>query len=200
MSIKRGVAFSYAVAVVIPPLLAVEWDKFPPILQDLPTVLFLLLAALMARFVAFRPALVFNLVSGGVLWFHLLRFVSLQPLPVLLRVVLYLAASITIASISRRGAKETGEAEEMYRSIVELAPDAIGVSDDTGRIIFVNSALIRLVGATDASELIGKRTFDFLHPDYREMVEKRMADLASGKPAPWMEVKWVRLDGSPIDV
>ena len=24
--------------------------------------------------------------------------------------------------------------------------------------------------------------------------------LASGDPVPWMEVKWIRLDGSPIDV
>ena len=199
MSIKRRVAF-YAAAVLTPLLLAAQWDTFPPILQELPTVLFLLLAALIARFLGYGPALVFNLVSGGVLWLHLLRFISTQPLPVLLRLVLYLTASITIASIARQKSKDVREAEERYRSIVELAPDAIGVSDDQGRILFVNSALVRLVGAADASELIGRRTLDLIHPDYRQSRENRMADLASGKPAPWMEVKWVRFDGSAIDV
>ncbi|MEK6374795.1 MAG: PAS domain S-box protein [Acidobacteriota bacterium] len=200
MSARTKVALSYAAAVLIPLILAAGWDDFPPILQDLPTVLFLLLAALIARFLGFGPALVFSVVSGGVLWFHLLRFVSTEPLPVLLRLVLYLAASITIASISRQRSEEVREAEERYRSLVELAPDAIGVSDDKGQILFVNSAMIRLVGAADASELIGRNTFDLVHPEYKAVIGKRRADLASGKEAPWMEVKWVRLDGSPIDV
>jgi two-component system NarL family sensor kinase len=200
MPIKLRVAFSYAAAIVVPLVLAARWATFAPILQDLPTVLFLLLVALIARFFGFGPALVFSLVSGGVLWFHLLRFVSTEPVPVLLRFVLYLAASITIASISRQRSEEAREAEERYRSLVELAPDAIGVSDDTGRILFVNSAMIRLLGAADASELVGRRTFEFAHPDYKPNFDKRIAAMASGKPAPWMEVKWIRLDGTPIHV
>jgi PAS domain S-box-containing protein len=200
MPIKLRVAFGYAAAIVVPLMFAAGWAAFPPILQDLPTVVFLLLAALIARFLGFGSAVVFSLVSGGVLWFHLLRFVTAEPLPVLLRLVLYLAASITIASISRRRAKEAVEAEERYRSLVELAPDAIGVSDEKGRVVFVNSALVRLLGAADASEVIGRNTFDFIHPDHRESRQKRMDGLASGKPAPWLEAKWVRFDGRPIDV
>lgn len=200
MSNKPKVAFSYAAAIIVPLIFAAVWASLPPILQELPTVLFVLLAALIARFLGFGPALVFSLISGGVLWLHLLRFVTTEPLPILLRLGLYLAASITIASIARQRSDELREADERYRSLVELAPDAIGVSDDQGRILFVNSALVRLVGAADASELIGRRTFDFIHPDYRDVIQKRMADLGSGKPVPWMKVKWIRLDGSPVDV
>jgi PAS domain S-box-containing protein len=124
---------------------------------------------------------------------------DLQVLPTVLCLLL-VAVSITIACISLRRNQDIREAEERYRSLVELAPDAIGVSDETGRIVFVNDALIRLVGAADASQLIGRRTFEFLHPDYMEAIAKRMADLAAGGQAPWMEVKWVRLDGTVIDV
>jgi PAS domain S-box-containing protein len=88
----------------------------------------------------------------------------------------------------------------MYRSLVDLAPDGIGVSDEQGRIVFTNNALARLVGASVAAELIGKSTSDFIHPDYRDAIQNRMADLSTGQQAPFMEVKWITLDGRTIDV
>src|SRR6202022_2194079 len=61
-------------------------------------------------------------------------------------------------------------------------------------------ARARLVGARDVSEVIGRRTLDFAHPEYRDLAKKRIDDLTSGVAAPWIEAKWIRLDGTTVHV
>ena len=92
------------------------------------------------------------------------------------------------------------ESEERYRSLVELSPEAVLVHGD-GTLLYVNAAGVRLLGAASADELVGKRILDFVHPDYRETVEARIARVQGGKePAPIIEEKLVRLDGGHVDV
>ena len=92
------------------------------------------------------------------------------------------------------------ESEERYRNLVELSPDAVAVHCD-GRIVFVNNAGARLIGTENPEELIGRPILDFIHPDSREMAEGRIREMKEeGKKGPPVEEKFLRLDGTVIDV
>lgn len=57
------------------------------------------------------------------------------------------------------------------------------------------------MGAASPSELVGKPVMDFVHPDYQEIGRKRIRlALEDDKIGPLMEEKFVRLDGTVIDV
>ncbi len=92
------------------------------------------------------------------------------------------------------------DSEEQYRQLVELSPDAIAVHSE-GKIVYINTAGATLLGAANAEQLIGKPITDFVHPDYRKTVEDRLRELREeGKRVPLIEEKFVRLDGTDVDV
>ena len=92
------------------------------------------------------------------------------------------------------------ESEERYRSLVELSPEAIAVHAED-KLIFVNSAAIKLMGATSANELIGKSVSEILHPDSREFAQKRIQEaLKTGETVPLADEKFIKLNGDVIDV
>ena len=86
-----------------------------------------------------------------------------------------IGASCFLIDVSERKHVEQAlqESEERYRSLVELSPDAIIVVSE-GKIVFANPAEARLLGAYSSEELIGKSAKNFLHPEDRATVEKRL--------------------------
>ncbi len=90
------------------------------------------------------------------------------------------------------------EAEERYRMVVELSPDAILVQQD-GLIVFANRAAAVLLRADDAGQIVGKRFFDLLDPSCQPQARERMAALEQGQSVPPTEKRMRRLDGSKID-
>jgi len=103
--------------------------------------------------------------------------------------------------VQRKQAEEALQtSEERYRSLVELSPDALFVQSDE-RIVFINSAGSKLLGATKPEMLIGKTVRELFHPSSWKAVQHRMAQMQQeGKPAPFRERKMMRLDGTPVDV
>jgi len=92
------------------------------------------------------------------------------------------------------------ESEERYRWLVELSPDGIAIHAE-GKFVFVNPAGAGFLGATGPEQLIGKPVLDIIHPAYRNMVGERMRMMdRQGSSVPWIEEKFVRLDGREIDV
>jgi two-component system sensor histidine kinase/response regulator len=92
------------------------------------------------------------------------------------------------------------ESEERYRQLVELDPDSIIVHRE-GRLVFVNPATVRLMGASSPEDLIGKPVLDFVAPENREIIIKRMQHiLETHEPVNLIEEKLIRMDGSLIDV
>jgi diguanylate cyclase (GGDEF)-like protein/PAS domain S-box-containing protein len=90
--------------------------------------------------------------------------------------------------------------EERHRTLIEWSPEAVLVHR-MGRILYVNPAAVRLFGAPYAQALMTKTTLDLIHPDYRDAQVARMRSLSNHeKIAPVAEAKFVRLDGSVIDV
>ena len=87
--------------------------------------------------------------------------------------------------------------EEQYRKFFELMPDPIIVHRN-GEILYANNAAYKIVG-TD--KLIGKSVFEFLHIDFREIVNKRIKDTyENGTTLPWFEEKIIDKYGNIIDV
>jgi PAS domain S-box-containing protein len=100
----------------------------------------------------------------------------------------------------KRAEKELRDSEERYRLLFELSPDAIVVYQD-GRVLFTNQSAARLIGAATPQELIGRPMLDFVHPDYRPAVIQRSRQQAvDGKPVAALDEKFIRLDGSEVDV
>ena len=63
-------------------------------------------------------------------------------------------------------------------------------------VAFVNSAAIELFGAESADQLVGRNMLDLVHPDHRESVNGRRAEVFAGKLPPFAERRRLRLDGS----
>jgi PAS domain S-box-containing protein len=92
------------------------------------------------------------------------------------------------------------ESEERYRSLVELSPEAILIHAE-GKIIFANTAAMKLLGATSAKEFIGKSVLDVVHPDFRDYVNERVQRaIETGETLPLTEEKFLKLNGDVIDV
>jgi PAS domain S-box-containing protein len=114
--------------------------------------------------------------------------------------ILYYDGSLVDITEQRRSEEALRASEARYRALVESSPDGIGIHQD-GRVVFVNPAGARLLGAQNPDELVGKPAMDLLHPDYREVVRERIQrSLATGQPAPPLMEKFIRLDGTVIDV
>lgn len=88
--------------------------------------------------------------------------------------------------------------EERYRLLVELVPDGIIVYSD-GVIVFANPRVLELAGTSSLDDLVGKSIFDFVHPEFKEFVARRVQTSAYQPPLPPAEEKFIRLDGSIFD-
>jgi len=106
------------------------------------------------------------------------------------------------AEISERKRMEGSlrESEERYRQLVELSPDAIMLHRD-GRLLFVNGAALRLLGARTPEELLKTPLLNLIPPEFREIVRERVRRISEENlSSPPMEQRMIRLDGSLVDV
>ena len=92
------------------------------------------------------------------------------------------------------------DSEERYRVIVEWSPEAILVHR-LGTVLYVNTAAIKLFGATGAKDLIGRATTSLIHPDFLDAQVARMHSInEKAVIAPMAESRFLKLDGTPIEV
>ena len=91
------------------------------------------------------------------------------------------------------------ESEVRYRALVEKLPIGI-VIHKNGQLLYANAQAHIILGARKSRDLIGINVLDFVHEKYKATIQRRMAEVAAGVPAPMMEQQFVRFDGKPIDV
>jgi PAS domain S-box-containing protein len=105
-----------------------------------------------------------------------------------------------VANRYSRGRQQAQESQQQYATLVDLLPDAILVHRDY-RLAYVNPAAMKLLGADNPEELIGRSVLDVVHPDYWDIVRRRVRqEIEDGRLAPLIEERFVRLDGTLIDV
>jgi len=92
------------------------------------------------------------------------------------------------------------ESEERYRLLVEHSPEAIAVHSK-GIIVYVNEAMKRLLNAKRTDDILGKQVFNFVHPDYHQIVTERIRrSQIEKKYSDILEEKFIAVDGEIIDV
>jgi PAS domain S-box-containing protein len=99
----------------------------------------------------------------------------------------------------KRAEEALKESEERYRRLVELSPNAVIVHSG-GDILYINGAGTNLLGASSSEEIVGKSILSFVHPDYWEVARERIRHIREGRRVELLEEKFVRLDGSVVDV
>lgn len=91
------------------------------------------------------------------------------------------------------------ESESLYRGMVESSPDAVVVHDGK-KVIYVNDAAVKMVGAKSQAELIGRPIFDFVPPVSRGFIKKREEARNNKIMLPPIDEKMTRLDGTQLDI
>ena len=83
-----------------------------------------------------------------------------------------LHSSIEMALFKHETNLKLKESEERYRVFAELSPIAIGIHSE-GKVVYVNSAALKLFGAKSDKELIGKSIMDLVYPTFRDLEQRR---------------------------
>ena len=92
------------------------------------------------------------------------------------------------------------ESEARYRSLVEMLPEAVLLHVE-GRIAYINPQGARLLGADDPAEIQGHHLIELVHPDFRDIVQKRLTGIYTEVTTlPPMEQKYRRRDGQTVIV
>lgn len=100
----------------------------------------------------------------------------------------------------KRVEKVLEQSEKHFRLLVENAPEAIYIQTDK-HFVYVNGAAMDLFGAKSQDQLIGYPIMERFHPDFRVAIEERINLINEKQLAvPILEEKYLRLDGSPVDV
>jgi PAS domain S-box-containing protein len=91
--------------------------------------------------------------------------------------------------------------EEIYKNIFEHSPVGIAIHQEW-KVLFINPAMVQMLGYESVDEIAGRSILEFVHPDYREQAEKNAQMVLSrkGKSGDLHEMKLIRKDGSHLDV
>ena len=100
----------------------------------------------------------------------------------------------------RTAERKLNESHARYCTLVEWAPEPIVVHGG-GKLLYVNPAAIEMFGAKSVKDLVGRPILDLVHPDFHEIVLARVSTQGpEGVALPMIEEKFLKLDGTAIDV
>jgi diguanylate cyclase (GGDEF)-like protein/PAS domain S-box-containing protein len=109
---------------------------------------------------------------------------------------LRMSGTVTDIDARKRAEQASRDAEERYRSLIELAPDAVIAFSD-GLIDYANQAAARLLHAGTPKRLIGLRVEEIVHPEQRARLAERLRYVSAGPGRLEFEDRRLRcLDGS----
>jgi PAS domain S-box-containing protein len=95
---------------------------------------------------------------------------------------------------------EVPESAEVYRTLVEAAPDGILLLGWGGYILSANRSAAGLVGFDDPQDLLGRNCFDFVPSNTRRHFANRLRLVSQDPRTEPVAHQLVRTDGASIDV
>jgi PAS domain S-box-containing protein len=108
--------------------------------------------------------------------------------------------SFADVTFARHEEEQRQRTEINFRTLIELTPDAMAVYQKD-IVSYVNPRMVDLLGYDRAADLIGRSALDFVFPDDRALVDRRMRTFAArGLEGPPAEERFKRRDGTPIPV
>lgn len=90
--------------------------------------------------------------------------------------------------------------DELYRSLVDTAPDAIAVMDMKGKLLLANEGAARLYGFASADEMLGMEGLDLVTPMSQREGHAAFEEAAAKGEVGRIDYQIVRPDGSTRDV
>jgi two-component system, chemotaxis family, CheB/CheR fusion protein len=90
------------------------------------------------------------------------------------------------------------ESEGRWRRMVEQNPDPVMISAQ-GKVLYINPAGARLLGAAGPEELAGRSLFDFAPEHFHSEGQARLKTVEKGQPTTPLVTRLLRLDGSEVE-
>ena len=92
------------------------------------------------------------------------------------------------------------ESEERYRKMIQILPDGVAIITE-GKVEYLNDNASKILKVKQVEEIIGTFALEHVHPDFRDIGQKRLAEVMANKStAETMEMKYLTRDGKAIDV
>ena len=92
------------------------------------------------------------------------------------------------------------ESEALFRAVVEGSPVALLLHRED-RFTYLNPAALRLLKATEPSQLLGKLVLDRIHPEDRELSRQRLQSVQEvNLEMSVRQMRYLALDGTVVDV
>jgi PAS domain S-box-containing protein len=110
-----------------------------------------------------------------------------------------LVGILTDVTERARGEEKERRSQANFRALIERAPDAIVVHRG-GHVLFVNPKMASMLGYERPQEMVGISVLSFVHPDFHDVVEKRIDSLRSVERSAPLEELFVRRDGTEVPV
>ncbi len=88
------------------------------------------------------------------------------------------------------------ESEDKFRTLFELSPDGITVSDTGGVVKYVSPKVVEIFGAKSENELIGRKVFEFIVPEDRQKAVNNTKRIMNGKESRTNRYTLIKNDGS----
>ena len=115
-------------------------------------------------------------------------------------ILMFVSNQIAMAITRRQAEDSLRRSEEWYRSVVESSLNAIIITDEKIRAIYVNNQLLEIMGYSQ-EEVLGKDFLTFLDEESRSLIRKRMELRRKGKKIPSnYEIKVIRKDGEKRNI
>lgn len=107
----------------------------------------------------------------------------------------YVITVVEDVSDETRSRQALLDSEEKYRSLIEFFPEGVLLSEN-GIITQINPAGVRLYGAEQESEIIGRDWITLVDPSFHELILERRDLMQTGRHVEPIEILMFRLDGS----
>jgi len=92
------------------------------------------------------------------------------------------------------------ETHALQNQLVELLPDAILIVGSDDRVLFTNSAALRMLGVSTEEEVLGEKMWEFVHPASHKRTREWKDQVRRGAPVGFSETKLVQSDGTSFPV